>query len=475
MDDTPTLSGMKVSRWTLAFNDPNFERQFQKSWTKSTARVNKIWVTIGLGFFLVITLLLVKFLPERCHDFLWIRYEITIPLLLLTQIPVYFQSWFERFLDHLYFIGMFLAFGTALFLFVVTHRDHNLIYLFEMATIYVFGQHYNRVLFKRSIVFSVFAVSATMTANVIEPSLIGIHLVPAIFAVFAHAMVGIFSGYARELFVRRNYLSMNILKGEVARSAELAVQANAASEAKSRFIATVSHELRTPLNAVIGYTEAMQSGIYGPMANGRVRDAIGDIHGSGGRLLSIVDDVLELTNAAQGTVELEESVFDPAALIAELQNSFESECAKKGIRLYVVVDSDIPSLSADRRLVHRILSNLLSNALKYTNNGGEVWLTAGVVDDGALTIWIKDTGIGIAPDELERAMQVFGQVENGLDRRYEGIGIGLPLTRSLIELHGGSFTVESEVGRGTRVRLSFPAERIVVGQGPVEKVSLSAA
>ncbi|HUT48746.1 MAG TPA: HAMP domain-containing sensor histidine kinase [Alphaproteobacteria bacterium] len=475
MDDTPTLSGMEVSRWTLAFNDPKFERQFQMSWTKLTTLTNKIWVTIGLGFYAVFTLLLLVFLPEYCHDFLWIRYEITIPLLLLTQIPVYFQSRFERILDPLYFIGMFLSFGTALFLFVVTHKDHHLIYLFEMATISAFGQHYNRVLFNRSLVFSVLAVSATVTAISIEPGLVPIPYVPAICAVFAHALVGVFSGYGREFFARRNYLTKQVFTAELARNADLAVEANAASEAKSRFLAIASHELRTPLNAIIGYTEAMQSGIYGPMADGRVRQAVTDIHGSGKRLLTIVEDVLELTNAAQGTVELEESVFDLAALIAEMQSAFESECAKKGIELYVIVDPGLPSLSADPRLVRRILSNLLSNALKYTNKGGEVWLTAGAVDDGALSIWIKDTGIGIAPDKLERAMEVFGQVEDDLNRRYEGIGIGLPLTRSLIELHGGSFSVESKVGRGTRVRLTFPAERIVAGEVPTPVPSSNAA
>ncbi|MDH3232603.1 MAG: HAMP domain-containing histidine kinase [Alphaproteobacteria bacterium] len=475
MDVTPTLNGMKVSRWTLAFNDPAFERQFQKSWTKLTALTNKIWVTIGLGFYAVFTLLLLVFLPKYCHDFLWIRYEITIPLLLVTQIPVYFQSRFERILDPLYFIGMSLSFGTALFLFVATHRDHNLIYLFEMATIYVFGQHYNRVLFKQSLVFSVLAVSATMTAISIEPGLIPIPFVPAIFAVTAHGLAGIFSGYGREFFVRRNYLSQQTFTAEVARNAKLTDEANAASESKSRFLAIVGHELRTPLNAIIGYTEAIRAGIYGPLTDGRVNDAITDIHGSGERLLTIVDDVLELTNAEQGTIDLEESTFDLAALIGELQSSFESECTRKGIALYVIVDQDLPSLSADPRLVRRILSNLLSNALKYTGKGGEIWLTAGAVDDGALCIWIKDTGIGIAPDKLERVMEVFGQVEDGVDRRDEGIGIGLPLTRSLIELHGGSFSVESEEGRGTRVRLTFPAERVIAGQSPTPLPSSNAA
>ncbi|MDH3232604.1 MAG: HAMP domain-containing histidine kinase [Alphaproteobacteria bacterium] len=461
MADGPDLGDVRINRWTLAFSDRAVERQFQESWLKATARVDKAWAIGGLTFLAVFTILLLIFLPENSHDYIWIRHAIMLPLVALAQIPVFFHTRPRRALLLSYFAGSFLVFGTALFLFVFTHRDHNLIYLFEMAAIFVFCQQYSRVAFRNSIVFSLVAGNATMTIIAMDPSLIGIPFVPAIFAVFAHAVVGVFSGYGRELFVRRNYLSMNVLKAEVARSTELAEQANAASEAKSRFLAIVGHELRTPLNATISATEAIQAGILGPVENAKVGDAIADIHDSGRHLLAIVDDVLELSNAALGTVALEESAFDPAELIGEAARSIEDECAQKGIRLHVMENPGLPQLFADRRLALRMLSNLLSNALKYTNEGGEIRLMAGVAKNGPMTIDIKDTGIGIAPGEIERAMEMFGQVDDELNRRYDGIGVGLPLTKNLIELHGGSVAVDSALGRGTNVRLTFPPERVI--------------
>ncbi|HUT48745.1 MAG TPA: HAMP domain-containing sensor histidine kinase [Alphaproteobacteria bacterium] len=475
MADSPDLRDIRVNRWMLAFSDRAFERQFQDSWLKVTARVDRSWVIGGLGFLAIFTLLLVIFLPENSQEFLWIRYEIMLPLVALAQIPVFFRTRLPRALTPSYFVGSFLVFGTALFLFVFTHRDHNLVYLFEMAAIYVFCQQYSRVLFRNSIIFSLIAGGTTLTIIVMDTGLVGIPFVPVIFAIFAHAVVGIFSGYGRELFVRRDYLSMNVLKAEVARSAELAEQANAESEAKSRFLAIVGHELRTPLNAIIGYTEAIQAGILGPVENAKMRDAIVDVHGSGQHLLGVVDDVLELSNATLGTVALEESAFDPAVLISEAVHSIEGECAKKGIKLHVVDNPDLPQLLADRRLVRRMLSNLLSNAVKYTNEGGEIWLIAGAAESGPITIDIKDSGIGIAPEKLERAMEMFGQVEDDLNRRYEGIGVGLPLTKTLIELHGGSIAVDSVIGRGTNVRLTFPPERVVAAASPSDFAQPDAA
>ncbi|MEJ2119899.1 MAG: HAMP domain-containing sensor histidine kinase, partial [Alphaproteobacteria bacterium] len=302
---------------------------------------------------------------------------------------------------------------------------------------------------------------ATIAAIVYEPALLGVPNAPAIVAIISFVTVGLFAAYTSEFFVRRSYHSMQVLKAEIARSSELAEQANAANEAKSRFLAVVGHELLTPLHAIIGFTEAMQAGILGPINDDRMRGAVNDIHGSGRRLLGIVDDVLDLSKANSRAMTLQESVFDPSELIGELVLAFEGQCAENGIKLYVIDNPDLPQLRADRRLVRRMLSNLLSNAIKYTVTGGEIWLiaTAGVNDP--MIVEIKDTGIGIAPELLERVMETFGQVDDDLNRRYERLGLGLPLTKNLIELHGGTITVDSEVGKGMRVRLIFPPERAV--------------
>jgi signal transduction histidine kinase len=468
VEDRPDWRGIEISRWTLRFSDPARERQFRKSWLKATTRATRLWVACGIGFISLFTVMLLVFLGREHHGLMWIRYTIAIPFIVLTQIPIVFPNKKLRLFGPAYLSGSLAAFGMALFLFVFSAGGHNIVFVVEMAAAFVFCQHYGRIVFRYTLVFSTIAGSATLAAIAMKPALIGVPFVPVAIAIASLVLVGIFSAYTSEYFVRRSYLSMQVLKAEVARNAGLAEQATAASQAKSRFLAIVGHELRTPLNAIIGYADTIQAGIFGPVENDKVRGAVVDIYGSGRHLLGIVNDVLDLSNATMGPVELEESLFDPLALIGESVLSFEGACAERGVRVDVDDDPDLPQLHADRRLVRRMLGNLISNAITYSEKGGEIWLSAAADSSGALTIEIKDTGIGIAPETLERAMEAFGQVDDDLNRRYEGIGIGLPLTRSLIELHGGSMTVESAVGRGTRVRLTFPPGRVIAASSPSE-------
>ena len=461
MSDSPNLSEIRSSRWTLAFSDPSFERRFQTSWLQATRLTTRLWVACGITFLSLFTLLLAILLPAHHQDLLWVRYGLALPFIALSQIPMLCPVRLHRFVGLSYLSGSLAAYAMALYCFFNAHIDYNIIFFIEMATTFAFCQHYGRILFKYTLAFSVLAGGATIAAIVYEPALLGVPNAPAIVAIVSFVSVGLFAAYTSEFFVRRSYRSMQILKAEIARSTELAEQANAANEAKSRFLAIVGHELLTPLHAIIGFTEAMQAGILGPMNDDRMRGAVNDIHGSGRRLLGIVDDVLDLSKANSGAMTLKESTFDPAELIGELVSTFESECAKNGIKLYAIDNPDLPQLWADERLVRRMLSSLLSNAIKYTNTGGEIWLLATGGMNDPLIVEIKDTGIGIAPELLERAMETFGQVDDDLNRRYEGLGLGLPLTKTLIELHGGRIAVDSEVGKGTRVRLIFPPDRTV--------------
>lgn len=461
MADGPTLSEIRTSRWTLAFSDPSFERRFQSSWLHATRLTTRLWVACGIGFLWLFTVLLVILLPPHEQDLLWVRYALALPFIMASQIPMLYPVRLRRLVGPSYLSGSLAAYAMALYCFVTARFDYNVIFLVELATTLAFCQHYGRILFKYTLAFSLLAGGATIATIVYEPALLGVPNAPVIVAIVSFLLVGLFSAYTSEFFVRRSYHSMQILKTEIARSTELAEQARAANEAKSRFLAVVGHELRTPLHAIIGFTEAMQAGILGPMNDDRMRGAVNDIHGSGRRLLEIVDDVLDLSKANSRAMTLQESVFDPSELIGELVLAFEGECAKNGIKLYVIDNPGLPQLRADRRLVRRMLSNVLSNAIKYTVTGGEIWLIATAGENEPMIVEIKDTGIGIAPELLERAMETFGQVDDDLNRRYEGLGLGLPLTKTLIELHGGTITVDSEVGKGVRVRLIFPPERAV--------------
>ena len=231
-------------------------------------------------------------------------------------------------------------------------------------------------------------------------------------------------------------------------------RAETADRAKSAFLATVSHELRTPLNAVIGFSELIEQEAFGPISP-RYQEYSAIIVKSGRHLLKIINDILDLAKLQSGRTELWLEPLDAAASIAEAVKLLENRAAEKGVRLRQATDPDLPGITADSTRLHQVLINLISNAIKFTPAGGKVEVIARRAAAG-ITIEVVDTGIGISPEDLPKALEPFGQVENAMTRTYEGTGLGLPLTKNLVELHGGTFEIDSAPGRGTRVSITFP-------------------
>jgi signal transduction histidine kinase len=230
-------------------------------------------------------------------------------------------------------------------------------------------------------------------------------------------------------------------------------------QTKSQFLATMSHELRTPLNAIIGFSEIMKAEILGPISP-RYREYASNIHRSGSHLLALINDILDVSKLDAGKVELIDETVDVAAIVAECAALVEPQAVGSGVTL----DAELPKgeylLRADSRRLRQILLNLMSNAAKFTLAGGYVRVLVSTCKDG-LSIAVADTGIGIAPEDIPRAFERFGQIDSTLARKYEGTGLGLPLARHLTELHGGRLDLESQVGVGTTITLNFPASRIV--------------
>jgi len=459
--DTSDQRQAIINPWTLAFADRELEGEFQASWLRATKLVNRIWVTSGIASYALFTVLLMAYMPPHGPDFIWIRYTIVLPVLLLTQVPVHFGHRFRHMQGLAYLTATLSAFGGTLFLFAYCHPGHNLVYLFELAAIFVYCQHYNRIFFKYTVAFSVIASGGLAATVAIYRMLPDVPAIPVAVSLAGLALVGIFSSHTRELFVRRNYVSMRNMKRELARNKSLAQEAKSGSDAKSRFLAMVSHELRTPLSVIIGNADLIKSGVLGPIGNTKIDNAVEDISQSGNRLLEIVSDVLDLSRASADRIEINETTVDLTSLAAETTKSFATEAVERGIAFNLIDDPDLPNLRADKRLIRRVLANLLSNALKYTNKGGEVWLYVLASPSGGVAMEIKDTGIGFSPAELGNAMELFSQVDGGYDRHDTGMGIGLPLAKHLVELHGGTIEIDSEAGRGTRVRINFPAERSI--------------
>ena len=231
--------------------------------------------------------------------------------------------------------------------------------------------------------------------------------------------------------------------------------AEAANRAKSEFLANMSHELRTPLNAIIGFSSIMQKGMYGQL-NEKYAEYASMVCDSGTHLLAIINDILDLAKAESNKLELREEDVDIARVI-DLSSTIVREMADKaGVNYDVTMVDVLPRVRADSAKLRQILINLLGNAVKFTPSGGKVSLSAEATPDGGLQFRIADTGIGIPSDKIDVAMAPFGQVDSRLARKYEGTGLGLPLTRRLVEIHGGTFDLSSEPGRGTVVTVRLP-------------------
>jgi PAS domain S-box-containing protein len=237
--------------------------------------------------------------------------------------------------------------------------------------------------------------------------------------------------------------------------------AEEASRTKSEFLAQMSHELRTPLNAIIGFAEVMHAEQLGPLGADKYREYAGDIAGSARHLAQVINDVLDVAKLEAGKFQLNEEEVAPGELAARAVRIVRPRAEDAGVALTLAdTGGAAVTLRADGHKLLQVLLNILSNAVKFTPSGGRTDVRAGPSEDGGYVFTVRDTGIGMSAEDQRVALSPFGQVDSSLARRFEGTGLGLPLSKALTELHDGALEIDSAPGEGTCVNVRLPAGRV---------------
>jgi two-component system cell cycle sensor histidine kinase PleC len=278
----------------------------------------------------------------------------------------------------------------------------------------------------------------------------------------------LFTSATLNLSQNRKFLITTVMDISLRKQMELSLrlakdQADTANRSKSTFLANMSHELRTPLNAIIGFSELMIKGTFGQIGNDKYREYMDDIHMSAEHLLGIINEVLDMSKIEAGKLELQEEVFDMVDLVKSVCRMSSSRVFASNIDIIQGIDENIPAVFADYRLIRQVFINLITNAIKFSNPGQSIIIKVQECTKG-VRVQVIDSGVGISEDKIERALEPFGQVSDTPERRdvvNQGTGLGLPLAKAMVEMHGGSFSIESSLGRGTTVSVIIPKSRVV--------------
>ena len=250
------------------------------------------------------------------------------------------------------------------------------------------------------------------------------------------------------------------------RSAALEVErlrVEEANRSKTEFLASMSHELRTPLNAIIGFTDFIASEPFGPVKPTKYGEYITDVNASANHLLGLINELLDMAKIEAGKMELAEDEFPAREPVLQAVNMLKQQVADAGLTLQMDLLDETALIFADKQMTRQVVINLLSNAIKFTPKGGRILIQSERVSDG-LRLTVSDTGIGIPANRIERVLEPFEQVENAMSRTRPGTGLGLPLSKAMVEAHGGTLSLSSTLGEGTRVDIVLPAERIVMAR-----------
>jgi len=445
---------------TLYFKDIEVERTFLHENLRHSLpliRLSLFFAALLYGSFGILD----HYVAGPDKETLWlIRFGVVCPMLIACAAATFLPA-FERIAQPLLSLSMAVAGYGVVAMTLFGHPPVNSLYYAGLIMVVIYGSTLVRLRFLYSAIISVLlVVSYQVVALGLNPIPHATLISNNFFLVMATA-VGVFASYIQELYIRRNWVATQLLTEEKERSEGLLAESQAANHAKSEFLAIVSHELRTPLNAIIGFSEFLKLEMFGPLGSGRYKAYAEDIYASGNHLLEIINDILDLSRAEANKLEVSEDEVMIGDVIDSCLRMLRTKAAEEGVRLSCDSTSIRPKLRADQRLVTQVLINLLSNAIKFTPRGGEVTVLLTMAEDGSCSLTVRDTGIGIAEEHIPRILEPFVQLESSQNRQHEGLGLGLPLVKRIMDLHEGGIEIVSAPNAGTSVTIRFPGTRVI--------------
>jgi two-component system, cell cycle sensor histidine kinase PleC len=452
-------SDFALNRIFLLFRDPRVEADFAARSLVTSMPFIRSYLLAAIGIYVVFGFLDARVAPDSLEQMWTIRYGMAVPAMLAVFALTFWRE-FSRYVQPALAFAMTAGgLGVAAMCAILPPPYHSYYYAgLIMVAVYCGTLLGMRFVYSASVTLGMLAVYQVISLW-INPIDATDYISNNFFLTMATG-VGIFSSYVLETHIRNNYIAQKIIEEKNRVMSDLLDEAEAANRAKSEFLAVMSHELRTPLNAILGFSEMIKEQFMGPLGSPKYVEYAGDIHSSGKHLLAIIGDILDLAKAESGKLELAESEFDLAATIEATLKMCRPKADEGDVKLNAAPVPAGVRLFADERLICQVALNLVSNAVKFTPPGGKVGIDIRPLPNGGLELVVSDTGIGIATKDLDRVLRPFEQVESALARNHGGTGLGLPYAKQVVEIHGGTLTLSSQVNQGTTVRVELPAARV---------------
>ncbi len=449
----------ELSPTSMTFRDPGVEKRFSEETFIRSINLIRAYLVAGTVLYATYGALDWIVGGEATLTILIIRYAIVCPILLLILLST-FSAKFPIYGQFFLSVAMLASGLGVVAMTAVTPPPFNSQYYAGLVMVVIYCGSLIRLKFLYGLVITVFLVASyQVSAAFINPIPMDNFVSNNFFLVMALG-VGLFSSYIQESYFRRTYVSGKIVETKNEYTNILLRESQRANRSKDQFLANMSHELRTPLNAIIGFSEILKREAFGPLGNDKYQGYADDINNSGENLLQIINDILDLAKADSGNINLREDEVDMGELLRDCIHMCENRAKDANVELeYSGTDNSV-KVSLDERLIRHVVLNILSNALKFSPDGGVVRVSLAASPYDGISIDISDHGIGISPQDLERVLRPFEQVESAYARKTGGAGLGLSLAKKLTEIHDGSLTIDSVEDKGTTVHILLPSTRL---------------